>query len=327
MHEVDIRVGLQEVAPGALADMRLAGDEEHAQLVAHAVDRQRGAVVDRGQLAVEAGGLDLDDVGAGMGDLDVDPGRLAGGDDGPGHHLAVAAHGDGDAGAGGRALVLDAVADRLALADDAEARGGGERHAAVALALLAGDDGVHRRAEAERGDGRGDVVDPPVGEEDGAGHPLGRHVGEAGGERGEQARAVHLAGAAAGIDEAHLGALLLQPGEAGLELGAGGVGHLRAVAELLAGALVDDDGDDGGERLALLAGQRGVGERQQARAMASARNSEPRVRETMTSSATAAATTADGDQPGQRDERIEGEAEIHWPSLSSSAGTWTWSAL
>ena len=47
MDEVDGGVGLEQVAPGALAGMRLAGDQQHAQLVAHAVDRDDGAVVDR----------------------------------------------------------------------------------------------------------------------------------------------------------------------------------------------------------------------------------------------------------------------------------------
>ena len=39
MHEIDGGVGLQEVAPGALARMRLAGDEQHPQAVADAFDR------------------------------------------------------------------------------------------------------------------------------------------------------------------------------------------------------------------------------------------------------------------------------------------------
>ena len=47
VHEIDRGVRLEQVAPGALAGMRLAGDQQHAQLVAHAVDRDHGAVVDR----------------------------------------------------------------------------------------------------------------------------------------------------------------------------------------------------------------------------------------------------------------------------------------
>ncbi len=71
MHEVDIGVGLQQVAPGTLARMRLAGDQQHAQLVAHAVDGDDGAVVGERQLVVEQRGLDLDDVRAAA----VDPDR------------------------------------------------------------------------------------------------------------------------------------------------------------------------------------------------------------------------------------------------------------
>ena len=45
MNEVDRGVGLQQVAPGALARMRFARDEQHAQPVAHAFDHGHGAVV------------------------------------------------------------------------------------------------------------------------------------------------------------------------------------------------------------------------------------------------------------------------------------------
>ena len=74
MHEIDAGVGLEQVAPGALAGMRLAGDQQHAQLVAHAVDRDHRAVVDLVSSFVERRGFDLDDVGTGVRDrhLDVD---------------------------------------------------------------------------------------------------------------------------------------------------------------------------------------------------------------------------------------------------------------
>ena len=57
--------------------MRLAGHQQHAQLVAHAVDRDHGAVVDQRQFVLERRGLDLDDVRAGMLDVDLDIGGLA----------------------------------------------------------------------------------------------------------------------------------------------------------------------------------------------------------------------------------------------------------
>src|SRR5216110_3441020 len=40
---------------GALARMRLARDQQHAQLVAHAVDRHHGAIVDGGEFAAVHG--------------------------------------------------------------------------------------------------------------------------------------------------------------------------------------------------------------------------------------------------------------------------------
>jgi hypothetical protein len=55
----------------------LAGHQQHAQLVTHAVDGDDGAVVHRRQLALERRSLDLDDVGPGMLDLDVDACGLA----------------------------------------------------------------------------------------------------------------------------------------------------------------------------------------------------------------------------------------------------------
>ena len=77
MHEVDGSVGFQHVAPGALAGMRLARDQQHAQILPHALDREHGAIVDGGELAVGRLGLDLDDVGAGMVDIDRDLDFLA----------------------------------------------------------------------------------------------------------------------------------------------------------------------------------------------------------------------------------------------------------
>ena len=70
MHEVDRGIGFQHVAPGALAGMRLAGDEQHAQILAHALDRQHDAIVDGGELAGRRLRFDLDDVRPGMIDGD-----------------------------------------------------------------------------------------------------------------------------------------------------------------------------------------------------------------------------------------------------------------
>jgi hypothetical protein len=70
MNEVDRGIRLQHVAPGALARVRFARDEEHAQILADTLDRQHRAVVDRGEFAGRRLSLDLDDVRSGMVDGD-----------------------------------------------------------------------------------------------------------------------------------------------------------------------------------------------------------------------------------------------------------------
>ena len=123
MHEIDAGVGLQQVAPGALAGMRLARDQQHPQFVAHAVDRDHRAVVDQRQFIVERRGLDLDDVRPGVLDVDIDIDGLAALHGAFVDDFAVAAHHDLGAVAGD-ALVVEPVGDGLGLADDAEARRG-----------------------------------------------------------------------------------------------------------------------------------------------------------------------------------------------------------
>ena len=173
--------------------------------------------------------------------------------------LAVAADGD----LGGRrpyALVLDAIDHRLRLADDAEARRRHQHDAAVALVARAGDERMDRSVEAQRRHLRRHVVDAAVGEQDGAGDAVGWHVGKRSAERSEQLRAVGFAVGLAGLDELHV-----ETGDAAEPFGqerARGLGLLDAIAEVLARALVDHHRDDGGERFAILARERGVRQRQ-----------------------------------------------------------------
>ncbi len=230
--------------------MRLAGDQQHAQLVAHAVDGDHRAVVHRRQLALERRGFDLDDVLARMRHIDIDRHGLAAQHGALVDGLPVTAHHDLRALAGD-ALIVEPVGDLLRLADDAEAWRGDDGDAAVALVLAAGDQRMHRRAEAERRHIRRNVVHTPVGDQEGAGDAVGRHVRQRGGQRREQPRAVGLAVGLAGLDHAHLEALdLLQPVE---QLLARLFGFPRAVAEVLARALVDHDGGHRRQRLAILA--------------------------------------------------------------------------
>ena len=78
MHEVDRGVGFEQVAPGALAGMRLAGDQQHAQVLADAVDQRDGAVVGlrsaRRRQRIDG---ELDDVAAGTRHDDVERHLLA----------------------------------------------------------------------------------------------------------------------------------------------------------------------------------------------------------------------------------------------------------
>ena len=162
--------------------------------------------------------------------------------------------------------------------------------AAVALVGDAADQGVNGRRESERAGVGRHVVHPAVGDEDRACHAVRRHVGERCVERGEQAGAVGLAVGLAGLHHAHLDA-----GNALQALGhrrACGLGLGGAIAEILARALVDDDHRDRGERIAVLAGERGFASASTSSASAAVRSRAPRLRETSIRRAIAAATAA-----------------------------------
>ena len=77
VHKVDGGIGFQEIAPGALASVRLAGNKQHAQVLAHAFGRDDDAVVGRRQFALDRLELDLDDVLAGVRKRHVDLHRPA----------------------------------------------------------------------------------------------------------------------------------------------------------------------------------------------------------------------------------------------------------
>ena len=254
------------------------------------------------------GRLDLDDVLPGMGNLDLDIDLLAGIHRAPFQQLAVAAdfyfrrrrpH----------ALVLDPERDGLVLADDAEPRRRDQHHPPVALVRGAGDEGMNRRRKAERPGIRRHVVDAAVGNEDGAGDAVGRHVGERRIERAEQARAIGLAIRLTGLHHARLDAgnalqPLLYGGDRGLGLGG-------AIAKTLARALIDHHDRHRGQRIAILARQRRIGERER----------EQRQRQDADPGAAGAHEQQerrhhDGDgggrpNDGHGDERGEADAEVH----------------
>ena len=118
--------------------MGLAGDQQDPQLVAHPLDRRGRLGVERRQRVGRGIDLELENVGAGMIDRRSDVERLAdlgviGRDE-----LTIAFDGQRRRRAPSVA-VEDAGANRLVLADDAEARRFDKLDAPVALALMPGD--------------------------------------------------------------------------------------------------------------------------------------------------------------------------------------------
>src|ERR1700753_4059800 len=161
----------------------------------------------------------------------------------------------------GAALVVEPVGDGLGLADNAESRRGGNRDAAVALVLLSCDQRMYRGGEAQCGRIVGDIVDPAVGDQEGAGDAVGGNVRKRRRQRAEKLGAVGFAVGLAGLDHAHFKALdLLQAVDQFLLRLCGLFG---AIAKALARTLVDHHGSDRGQRLAVFAGKRWIGQRQQ----------------------------------------------------------------
>ena len=253
MDEVDGGVGLQQVAPGALAGMRATGDEQDPQVLADAFDCDDDAIVEFGEFTLQRVGGEFEDVVAAMRnrhrnvDRGAGPGALLRDD------LAIAPHGDGDPVRSClHAAILKLQRDDLLGADKGEFRGAGNGETAVDLVLAARHQPVQRRVETKVRGLFGDVVDLSVGDHDAAADPLRRHVREAVGQRGEERRAVRRCPVAArGAGDAQL--VAGKRGEALFERGKGLAGRRGAVAQPLALALVDDDGDDAGQRFAVLA--------------------------------------------------------------------------
>ena len=315
MHEIDIGVRAQKVAPHALARMRLAGNEQHLQLVAHAIDRQHRAVVDGGEFVRQRRHLDLDDVGAAMFDAHGNR-QIRAGNGRQGRDLvAVAAHAHrhGIARAG---RVEHARADREVLADDAEARRFGQFDAPVAFALMSRDEDMQGRAEPELIDAFGNVVNDAIRHHDDAAEPFRRHVREAALQSGKQSRAIVVGVGAAGVDHPRLD--IAERGKLLLDRVARGIGLRGAVADRLAGAAIENDGDDIVQRLALFPHKGRIGERDEQREQRD--SAQPRTRPPRENGERDGekADDAKRDEDGDRDLRGEGEVEgVHVKSSAS----------
>ncbi len=164
--------------------------------------------------------------------------------------------------AGCRTVVNDAEGQLLLFADDAEARRADDLDAAVELIRLAADQPVDRRVEAELLVDIGHVVDLAVGDEDRAADPCRRHIGKRRRSRREKSR----------VDGASLSSLSAASTMRVSICGKRDSRSLRSASALsvcsraagivLALAAVDDDGDDGRQRLALLLEEDRIGQRQ-----------------------------------------------------------------
>ena len=323
MNQLHIGVGAQEIAPAALARMRLAGDEQNLQTVAHAFDCHDRLVVGEREFARSRRDLQLHDIGAAMLDAHRDIDDVAGHGTERRQQLAVPMHGN----RGARAVsarVDNARANCLILPDDAKARRLNKLDAAITLLLAPRDERMQRRPEPERLGFGGDIVNDAVRNEYGGADAFRRNVLQRFGQRAKQFGAVIAAGVIRRADETcfHVG----KPCERGLERLASVFGLRRPGPETLALALVDNDGDDAFLRIALLANKRRISkrrkqqrerERAQGGAALPARRAVDQRRE---------ADDAKRDQRGPRQERREGEREIahgaaHWPSLSSRSRT------
>jgi hypothetical protein len=304
--QFDRRIGLEQVAPGALARIRLAGDQQHLEAVAHAVDREHRRVVGERQFLIGLLYLDLEHGLAAMHDVERHALRLA--DDGidGGDLLAVAPDGDRSDALGRAAEVVDLEGDVDALADQAEGRRLRHHNAPVLARRVAGHGEMHRRGDAELARGRRYVVHLAVGHQHHAGQPFLRNVGQRLAHGVEQLRALlGIVAAALGLHHAQLEVLELLRGLA--QLGDRRVGIGGAVLQALAGRAVHHRQRDVLLIGALLLDQRGVEQdRGQRRAGEQAQQRAARAAEQGVAHQRQEHDDEAGDQP-PRQQRVEGD--------------------
>ena len=176
MDQIHRRVGFEKIAPDPVRRMRRAGNQQHPQPVADALDGNRGAVVAVGHLPLGRRHPQLDDIRPRMGewhaqgflraDLRSDPGgRPAIDPDFDLHRLRPARR------RSARSLHHEGQFD--ALAQDAEIRCLPEHEIAVIFTGPAGDQGMHRPRETRQQPG---VMDPSVRHQNRAGGPPGHDL-------------------------------------------------------------------------------------------------------------------------------------------------------
>jgi hypothetical protein len=185
MHEVDISVRFQQIAPHSLTGMRLAGDQQHPKFVAHALDIDHSPIAVGDDLAFDRGNLQFDHIWARMvdrrlhiyplPDLGVDCPDCA----------TITPHRKFD-----RLAMIGAVEDArlddLIFAHNAVARRLNQLDSALPLALVAGDQRVQRRIKTKRGRRFRNVVRVAIRNEDRPSNPLRRRIGKDATQSGEE---------------------------------------------------------------------------------------------------------------------------------------------
>ncbi len=165
---------------------------------------------------------------------------------------------------------------------------------------------------------------PPVRDQDRPGHPGARFFGQRLGQDGHGQGARVVLAIADAVD-AQFG--VGQRGHFGLDRGHGGLGLRAPVAQGLAGAFVDDQDHDVRQAGALFVLHRGIGQRQQKGSKG--QRPQPPAGQTAPQRQRHQQPGQHGQRPDRRpaDQRREDQRLRHCPSLSSSAGTCTWSDL
>ena len=66
MHQIDIRVGFQQITPAALTGIGRAGHQQNLDAVTHPLNAHNQAVVDFGEFPCHGRKLNIDIIGTGM---------------------------------------------------------------------------------------------------------------------------------------------------------------------------------------------------------------------------------------------------------------------
>ena len=173
MHQIHIRIGLQQAPPGAFAGMRLTGNQQHAQPIPHTIYRDHLAVIERAYLARARLCLQLNHHRAtarhwhGNGVLSPDGDFLT-----P-RSTAIAADNQPGIATSRRAQILNHHAQFNLLADNAKARGRDQTQAPINLPRAARQQHMKGRIKGQQ---RRRVMHLAIRQRDHARKPRPRHI-------------------------------------------------------------------------------------------------------------------------------------------------------